>query len=73
METHKKIDLTLDQARELYKVGNKTVKEFVLSVFSEDELSENIINMEIETLPISIRQARVWYNTGIEDFEKIGT
>ena len=29
--------------------------------------------MEIETLPISIRQARVWYNTGIEDFEKIGT
>ena len=73
METHKKIDLTLDQARELYKVGNKTVKEFVLSVFSEDELSENIINMEIETLPISIRQARACYNTGIEDFEKIGT
>ena len=71
METHKKIDLTLDEARELYKVGNKTVKEFVLSVFSEDELSENIINMEIETLPISIRQARAWYNTGIEDFEKL--
>ena len=41
METHKKIDLSLDEARELYKGGNKTVKEFVLSVFSEDELSEN--------------------------------
>ena len=41
METHKKIDLTLDEARELYKGGNKTVKEFVLRVFSEDELSEN--------------------------------
>ena len=41
METHKKIDLTLDEARELYKGGNKTVKEFVLRVFSKDELSEN--------------------------------
>ena len=41
METHKKIDLSLDEARELYKCGNKTVKEFVLRVFSEDELSEN--------------------------------
>ena len=41
METHKKIDLSLDEARELYKGGNKTVKEFVLRVFSEDELSEN--------------------------------
>ena len=27
--------------------------------------------MEIETLPISIRQARACYNTGIEDFEKL--
>ena len=36
METHKKIDLSLDEARELYKGRNKTVKEFVLSVFSED-------------------------------------
>lgn len=41
METHKKIDLTLDEARELYKGGNKTVKEFVLRAFSENELSEN--------------------------------
>ena len=41
METHKKIDLSLDEARKLYKGGNKIVKEFVLSVFSEDELSEN--------------------------------
>ena len=41
METHKKIDLSLDEARELYKGGNKTVKEFVLMVFSKDELSEN--------------------------------
>ena len=38
---YKKIDLSLDEARELYKGGNKTVKEFVLRVFSEDELSEN--------------------------------
>ena len=41
METHKKIDVSLNEARELYKGGNKTVKEFVLRVFSEDELSEN--------------------------------
>ena len=48
METHKKIDLTLDEARELYKGGNKTVKEFILRVFSEDELSENYFS-EITT------------------------
>ena len=41
MGMNKKIDLTLDEARELYKGGNKTVKEFVLRVFSKDELSEN--------------------------------
>lgn len=35
------------------------------------DITGNIINMEIETLPVGIRQARAWYNTGIEDFEKL--
>lgn len=64
-------EVTLDEARELYNSHNKTLKELALKCFSENELSENIINMEIETLPISVRQARAWYNTGIEDFEKL--
>ena len=63
--------VTLDEARELYNSHNKTLKELALKCFPENELSENIINMEIETLPISVRQARAWYNTGIEDFEKL--
>lgn len=71
METHKKIDVSLDEARELYNSHNKTLKELALKCFPENELSENITNMKIETLPISIRQARAWYNTGIEDFEKL--
>lgn len=64
-------EVTLDEARELYNSHNKTLKELALKCFPENELSENIINMEIETLPISVRQARAWYNTGIEDFEKL--
>ena len=64
-------EVTLDEAIELYNSGNETLKELALKCFSENELSENIINMEIETLPISVRQARAWYNTGIEDFEKL--
>ena len=63
--------VTLDEARELYNSHNKTLKELALKCFPENELSENIINMEIETLPISVLQARAWYNTGIEDFEKL--
>lgn len=64
-------EVTLDEARELYNSHNKTLKELSIKCFPENELSENIINMEIETLPISVRQARAWYNTGIEDFEKL--
>ena len=63
--------VTLDEARELYNSHNKTLKELALKCFPENELSENITNMKIETLPISVRQARAWYNTGIEDFEKL--
>lgn len=54
MGMNKKIDLTLDEARELYKGGNKTVKEFVLRVFSEYELSENYFS-EITTFEDAVR------------------
>ena len=50
METNKKIDLTLDEARELYKVGNKTVKELALKCFPLRKLNthnfENIKTFE---------------------------
>lgn len=39
MEMHKKIDVTIDEARELYDSGNKTLKDLALKVFSEDELN----------------------------------
>ena len=41
METHKMIDVTLDEARELYNSHNKTLKELALKCFPENELSEN--------------------------------
>ena len=41
METHKKIDLSIDEARELYNSHNKTLKELALKCFPENELSEN--------------------------------
>ena len=39
MEMHKKIDVTIDEARELYDSGNKVLKDLALKVFSEDELN----------------------------------
>ena len=39
METHKMIDVTLDEARELYNSHNKTLKELALKCFPENELS----------------------------------
>ena len=39
MEMHKKIDVTIDEAREMYNSGNKTLKDLALKVFSEDELN----------------------------------
>ena len=41
METHKMIDVTLDEARELYNSHNKTLKELALKAFSKDELTYN--------------------------------
>ena len=39
MEMHKKIDVTIDEARELYNSGNKTLKDLAPKVFSEDKLN----------------------------------
>ena len=41
METHKMIEVTLDEARELYDSHNKTLKELALKAFSKDELTYN--------------------------------
>lgn len=72
METHKKIDLTLDEARELYKGGNKTVKEFVLRVFSEDELSENYFS-EITTFEDAVGTIGMNLNWALRMVEELET
>lgn len=41
METHKTIDVSLNEAKEWYNSGNATLKEIALKVFSKDELIYN--------------------------------
>ena len=41
METHKKIDISLYEAKELFNSGNATLKEIALKAFSKDELIYN--------------------------------
>ena len=69
---NKKIDLTLDEARELYKGGNKTVKEFVLRVFSEYELSENYFS-EITTFEDAVGTIGMNLNWALRMVEELET
>ena len=39
MEMYKNIIVTIDEAREMYNSGNKTLKDLALKVFSDDELN----------------------------------
>lgn len=41
METHNKIDVSLDEAKEWFNSGNATLKEIALKAFSKDELIYN--------------------------------
>ena len=41
METHKKIDVSLNEAKEWYNSGNETLVELALKAFSKDELTYN--------------------------------
>ena len=41
METYKKIDISLDEAREWFNSRNATLKEIALKAFSKDELTYN--------------------------------
>lgn len=41
METHKKINVSLDEAKEWFNSGNATLKEIALKAFSKDELIYN--------------------------------
>ena len=45
METHKKIDVSLDEAREWYNSGNKILIKLALKAFSKDELTHNFKNI----------------------------
>ena len=40
--------VTIDEAREMYNSGNKTLKDLALKVFSEDELNQSTYS-EIKT------------------------
>lgn len=72
METHKKIDLALDEARELYKGGNKTVKEFVLRVFSEKDLKVKRFS-EITTFEDAVRTIGMNLNWALRMVEELET
>ena len=48
METYKNMIVTIDEAREMYNSGNKTLKDLALKVFSEDELNQSTYS-EIKT------------------------
>lgn len=41
METHKRIDVSLDEAKEWFNSGNATLKDIALKAFSKDELIYN--------------------------------
>ena len=41
METHKKIDVLLNEAKEWYNSGNETLRKLALKAFSKDELTYN--------------------------------
>ena len=45
METHKTIDVSLDEAREWYNSGNKILIKLALKAFSKDELTHNFKNI----------------------------
>ena len=72
METHKKIDLTLDEARELYKGGNKTVKEFVLRAFPEKDLKVKHFS-EITTFEDAVRTIGMNLNWALRMVEELET
>lgn len=48
MEMYKNMIVTIDEAREMYNSGNKTLKDLALKVFSEDELNQSTYS-EIKT------------------------
>ena len=45
METHKMIDVSLNEAKEWYNSGNETLRKLALKAFSKDELTYNFKNI----------------------------
>ena len=45
METHKKIDVSLDEAKKWFNSGNATLKEIALKAFSKNKLTCNFKNI----------------------------
>ena len=54
METHKKIDLSLDEARELYNSDNETMIKLALRAFTEKDLKVKHFS-EITTFEDAVR------------------
>ena len=52
---YKNMIVTIDEAREMYNSGNKTLKDLALKVFSEDELNQSTYS-EIKTFEDAVNE-----------------
>ena len=72
METHKKIDLTLDEARELYNSDNETMIKLALRAFTEKDLKVKHFS-EITTFEDAVRTIGMNLNWALRMVEELET
>ena len=72
METHKKIDLSLDEARELYNSDNETMIKLALRAFTEKDLKVKHF-IEITTFEDAVRTIGMNLNLALRMVEELET
>lgn len=72
METHKKIDLSLDEARELYNSDNETMIKLALRAFPEKDLKFKHFS-EITTFEDAVRTIGMNLNWALRMVEELET
>lgn len=72
METHKKIDLSLDEARELYNSDNETMIKLALRAFPEKDLKVKHFS-EITTFEDAVRTIGMNLNWALRMVEELET
>ena len=72
METHKKIDLSLDEARELYNSDNETMIKLALRAFTEKDLKVKHFS-EITTFEDAVRTIGMNLNWALRMVEELET